>query len=87
MKPVNPHSNSYEEEADPTQEAVALDAPAPTVKPAGVGHAGGTNSSAPLSGAVDERVSPSKSTVIEDIGCALLLAAKPSTCQSSAFVN
>ena len=60
---------------------------APTATPEGVAQAGGTNSSAPLSGAVEERVSPSRSTVIEDIGCALLLAAKPSICQSSALVN
>ena len=88
MNPVNPHSNSNDEVVSPSQEAEALVAEiAPNVNEDGVAHAGGTNSSAPISGVDDERASPSRSVVIYDTDCALLLAARPSTCQSPTLVN
>ena len=51
----------------------------PKVSPLGVAHNGGTNSSAPISGVVLERVSPSMSDVMYDTTLALPSASKPST--------
>jgi hypothetical protein len=64
VNPVNPHSNSNDEVVSPSQEAEALVAEiAPNVNEDGVAHAGGTNSSAPISGVDDERTSPLQTVI------------------------